>query len=140
MRQEDPLSPVLFNVVVDMLAILIAGAKEDGQVGGLIPHLVDGGVSILQYVDDTILFLEHDLEKAVNIKLILAFLNSYPDRRSIFIRVRSFVLVKQKIRNLSIDTYLVRSRVSKFQIFGNSDSLSKIAQIIELLEVKVSIY
>ena len=55
-----------------MLAILIARAKEDGQVGGLIPHLVDGGVSILQYVDDTILFLEHDLDKAVNMKLILS--------------------------------------------------------------------
>jgi hypothetical protein len=30
-----------------MLAILIARAKEDGQVDGLIPHLVDGGISIL---------------------------------------------------------------------------------------------
>ena len=72
LRQGDPLSPVLFNLVADMLAVLIARAKEDGQVGGLIPHLVDGGVSILQYADDTILFLEHDLEKAVNMKLILS--------------------------------------------------------------------
>ena len=73
LRQGDPLSPVLFNIVADMLAILIARAKKDGQVGGLIPHLVDRGVSILQYADDTILFLEHDLEKAVNMKLILAY-------------------------------------------------------------------
>jgi hypothetical protein len=35
----------LVNVVVDTLAILIAWVKEDGQVGGLIPQLVDGGVS-----------------------------------------------------------------------------------------------
>jgi hypothetical protein len=33
---------------------------------------VDGGLSILQYADDTILFMEHDLEKARNLKLILA--------------------------------------------------------------------
>ena len=33
---------------------------------------MDGGVSILQYADDTILFLEHSLEKAVNMKLILS--------------------------------------------------------------------
>ena len=33
---------------------------------------MEGGVSILQYADDTILFLEHDLEKAVNMKLILS--------------------------------------------------------------------
>jgi hypothetical protein len=32
--------------LADMLTILIARAKQDGQVSGLIPHLVDGGVSI----------------------------------------------------------------------------------------------
>jgi hypothetical protein len=62
---------MLFNIVADMLAILIARAKEDGQVGCLIAHLVEGGVSILQYADDTILFMEHDLEKVINMKLIL---------------------------------------------------------------------
>jgi hypothetical protein len=54
-----------------MLAILIARAKADGQVDGLIPHLVDGGISILQYADDTIIFMEHNLEKTLNMKLIL---------------------------------------------------------------------
>jgi hypothetical protein len=43
LRQGDPLPPIIFNIVADMLAILIARAKEDGQVEGLIPHLVDGG-------------------------------------------------------------------------------------------------
>jgi hypothetical protein len=57
--------------MADMLAILIVRAKEDNHVGGLVPHLFeggvsilqyafDGGVSILQYADDTILFMEHD--------------------------------------------------------------------------------
>ena len=55
----------------DMLAILINRAKQDGQVDGLIPHLVEGGVSILQYTDDTIIFMEHNLEKVLNMKLIL---------------------------------------------------------------------
>jgi hypothetical protein len=56
LRQGDPLSPVLFNVVVDMLATLINRAKEADQIKGLVPHLADGGLSILQYADDTILF------------------------------------------------------------------------------------
>jgi hypothetical protein len=47
LRQGNPLSPLLFNIVADMLAILIAREKKDGQVGGLIPHLVEGCVSIL---------------------------------------------------------------------------------------------
>ncbi|XBI18381.1 hypothetical protein VPH35_060175 [Triticum aestivum] len=41
------------------------------KVGGIIPHLVDGGVSILQYANDTIIFMEHDLGKARNIKFVL---------------------------------------------------------------------
>jgi hypothetical protein len=42
LRQGDSLCPILFNIVADILAILIARAKEDGQVWGLIPHMVQG--------------------------------------------------------------------------------------------------
>jgi hypothetical protein len=45
------LSPMLFNLVVHMLAILTARTEEDSQVRGLIPDLVEGGASILQYID-----------------------------------------------------------------------------------------
>jgi hypothetical protein len=54
-----------------MLAILIGRGKRDGQIEGGIPHLVDDGLSILQFVEDTIIFMNHDLEKANNLKLIL---------------------------------------------------------------------
>jgi hypothetical protein len=50
LRQGDPLSPMLFNIVADILAILIERAKSDGQIEGVIPHLVDDGLSILQYL------------------------------------------------------------------------------------------
>jgi hypothetical protein len=51
--------------------ILIKQAKQDGQINGIIPQLVDEGLSILQYADDTIIFLDHDLEQAKNMKLLL---------------------------------------------------------------------
>jgi hypothetical protein len=53
---EDLLSPLLFNIVADMLAILIKKAKVEGQFDVVVPHLVDDGLSILQYADDTIIF------------------------------------------------------------------------------------
>jgi hypothetical protein len=71
LRQGDPLSPILFNIVVDMLAILINRAKTNGQIDGVVPHLVNNGLSILQYADDTIIFMDNDLEKAKNLKLLL---------------------------------------------------------------------
>lgn len=71
LRQGDPLSPILFNIVADMLAILVERAKVAGQISGVSPHLVEEGLSILQYADDTILFMDHDVDKARNLKLLL---------------------------------------------------------------------
>ena len=71
LRQGDPMSPILFDIVADMLALLINRAKADGQIRGVIPHLLDDGLSILQYADDIIIFLDHDLEQAKNLKLLL---------------------------------------------------------------------
>jgi hypothetical protein len=47
LRKGDPMSPILFNIITDMLALLINRAKTDGQIRGVIPHLVDDGLSIL---------------------------------------------------------------------------------------------
>jgi hypothetical protein len=44
-----------------MLAILIECAKLRTS------HLVNGGLSILQYADGTIIFMKHDLKKAQNL-------------------------------------------------------------------------
>jgi hypothetical protein len=96
LRQGDPLSPILFNIVADMLAILIARAKEDGQVAGLIPHLVEGGISILQYADDTILFMEHDLDKALNMKLVLCIFEQLSGLKINFHKSELFCFRKAK--------------------------------------------
>lgn len=72
LRQGDPLSPILFNLVADMLAILIERAKAKGKFQGVVPHLVGDGLSILQYADDTILFLDHNLAQAGELKLVLS--------------------------------------------------------------------
>jgi hypothetical protein len=79
-----------------MLAILIARAKEDGRVGGLVPHLVNGGISILQYADASILFMEHDLAKAVNMKLILCFFEQLSGLKINFHKSEIFCFGKAK--------------------------------------------
>jgi len=53
-----------------MLALLINRANVDGQLRGVLSHLIDDGISILQYADDTIIFMDHDLEQAKNLKLV----------------------------------------------------------------------
>ena len=41
------------------------------MIDGLASDLVDKGVAILHYADDTILCIEHNPEKALNLKLLL---------------------------------------------------------------------
>jgi hypothetical protein len=38
---------------------------------GLVPHLIENGVAILQYADDTILLVQDNLDQVANLKLIL---------------------------------------------------------------------
>ena len=71
LRQGDPLSPILFDLAVDGLAILIDRAKNLGFVNGVSSEYVEGGLAILQYADDTLFFLEDDVRSAQNLKFIL---------------------------------------------------------------------
>jgi hypothetical protein len=69
LRQGDPLSPLLFHFVVDALANILETAKSNGVIHGLVPHLVHGGgVSHLQYADDTVLFVEKRDEDILHLK------------------------------------------------------------------------
>ena len=74
-RQGDHLSTISFNVVGDTLAFLMARAKEDAQVKYNLPHLVEGeGKWSRSYnMDDVVLWIEHDIAKEVNMKVILSF-------------------------------------------------------------------
>jgi hypothetical protein len=71
LRQGDPFSPLLFNVAADVLATLVSRAQEQGFIKGLIPEMYDGGLTLLQYADDTIFVFEDNLEYARNLKIIL---------------------------------------------------------------------
>ena len=70
-RQGDPLSPILFNFVADGLSRMILKAQSNDLFCGLIDHIVDKGVAVLQYADDTVVCLKHSLQGARNLKLLL---------------------------------------------------------------------
>jgi hypothetical protein len=50
---------------------MLERAKLTGLIKRLVPDLVEGGLTHLQYVDDTVIFLEAEEEYVVNLKFIL---------------------------------------------------------------------
>ena len=60
LRQRDPLSPLLLNLAVDALDHILTKAKERGLVRGLMQHLIPGGITHLQYADDTVILVGSD--------------------------------------------------------------------------------
>jgi hypothetical protein len=72
-RQGDPLSPTLFNLA-GLWRVFNKNDSEcskNGLLVSLVPDLVENGVVVLQYADDTVLCISHDAEKAMNLKLLL---------------------------------------------------------------------
>jgi hypothetical protein len=75
-RQGDPFAPTLFNLVVNRSSKMIQTAQRNGLISGLADQIIDGGCAILQYADDTILFMKDDVESARNLKLLLYIFES----------------------------------------------------------------
>jgi hypothetical protein len=72
-RQGDPISPLLFNFMADAFSSMIDAASRARQIKGVVSHLIQGGLTHLQYADDTILLLELDDNSLANLKFLLKF-------------------------------------------------------------------
>jgi hypothetical protein len=70
-RQGDPLSPILFDFMVDSLVAILSRASAAGHVQGVVPHLIPVGVTHLQYADDTMIMIEPTRVGVANLKLLL---------------------------------------------------------------------
>jgi hypothetical protein len=71
LRQGGPLSPLLFNLVSDALCTMLDKARMNGQIKGLVPHLIEGGISHFQYADDTVIFLALEEQLILYTKFLL---------------------------------------------------------------------
>jgi hypothetical protein len=105
-RQRDPFSPLLFNLVADGLACIIQKAQERGLVRGLIPHIIQNGCCCLQYADDTSFLIQDCLESARNLKFILCLFEQMSGLKIKFHKSEIFCLGEAKdIEDLCADIF-----------------------------------
>jgi hypothetical protein len=106
-RQGDPLSPILFNFVADSLARMMDKACEHGVLNGLGRHLISNEVILLQYADDTIIFMENDLSKARNLKMLLYIYEMMVGLKINFMKSEIFVIMGTMILKCNMLTSLI---------------------------------
>jgi hypothetical protein len=70
-RQGDPLSPLLFVIVADLLQSIVNHAKERGLLNLPIRLQSTQDFPIIQYADDTLLILEADARQLLVLKGLL---------------------------------------------------------------------
>jgi hypothetical protein len=70
-RQGDPLSPLLFVLATDFLQTLLNSAKNNNNLTLPIPLHNDSGFPILQYANDTLIFMHGDVNQLLHLKALL---------------------------------------------------------------------
>jgi hypothetical protein len=71
LRQGDPLSPLLFNLVGDVLTKMLAKTAQRSLISKLLSVFREGGIIALHYADDTLLFFSCKDHHLSNLKRIL---------------------------------------------------------------------
>lgn len=74
-RQGDPLCTMLFNLATEVLTkmVLTLKGQSNNLFIGLASDLIENGLAILQYADETVICPQHDEEKVVNMKLFVVY-------------------------------------------------------------------
>ena len=72
----------------------------------MVPHLVDEGLSVLQYADDTVIFMDNDLEWAKNMKLLLCAFEQLSGLKINFHKSELFCYEQLMLINLNIHNFL----------------------------------
>jgi hypothetical protein len=115
LRQGDPISPLLFNLVGDVFTKLLAKASDGGLIRDLLTDFVEGGIVSLQYADDTILFSDPDEFFVRNLKCCLVWFEKISGMRINFHKSK-LIPVNLSDDQLHVATHLFGCPVGSFPI------------------------
>lgn len=91
LRQGDPLSPLLFNIISNALVAMLDRAKAAGHISGVAARVVPGGLSHLQYADDTLIVIRKSPVEIINLKFLLMCFEAMSGLKINFDKSEAFV-------------------------------------------------
>lgn len=84
LRQGDPLSPLLFNLVGEVLHSMFERAEALGIFKGVLVGKNGFTISHLQYEDDIIVFVKNDTSSVLGVKRVLQYFHVLTDLKVSF--------------------------------------------------------
>ncbi|XP_050211872.1 uncharacterized protein LOC126662028 [Mercurialis annua] len=114
-RQGDPISPYLFVLAAEGLKSILQKAKEKGLINGFAFSDDHDPISVLQFADDTVLFLPYDLQQLRNLTRILRCFELISGLKINFHK-SSLLGINVSESELSLASRVVGCRVEKFPI------------------------
>jgi hypothetical protein len=73
----DPISPLLFNEVGDVIARMFINAKNSGLIKELVPHIIENKICILQIADDIVVMFQDNWDMSINVKKVYTYLRKW---------------------------------------------------------------
>ena len=126
MRQGDPLSPLLFLLAADFLQSILNLAQQQGLLSPPMPLPHDHDFPILQYADDTLIFMQGDSRQLFFLKAIL---NSFAESIGLKVNYAKSIMVPININedrfNLLAQTFGCSKGTLPFTYLGLPLSLTK---------------
>jgi hypothetical protein len=104
--------------VSDALATMLEKSKETNQNRGVILHLIEGGLTHLQYADDTIIFLSLDEQTILNAKFLLYCFEDMSGLKINYQKSEVLVMGGQKKIITELQASSIVSGGSSFEISG----------------------
>ncbi|KAK9992947.1 hypothetical protein SO802_022650 [Lithocarpus litseifolius] len=146
LRQGDPLSPLLFLLIIEVLSRILKKTKDSGLIWGFhVGPINSNGIRIshLLFTNDTILFCDASKEQLLSIRLALSCFQAFTNLN---VHVgKSKVVPIGEVSNLHTLANILQCRVdsSPMKYLGMPfDTPSKIASIwtpiLEMMEKKFS--
>lgn len=71
LRQGDPISPLLYNLVGKALHSMFNTAADEGVLKGLLLGKRSKQITHLQYADDTVIFIDNNTDSIEGVKSVL---------------------------------------------------------------------
>jgi hypothetical protein len=79
---------------------MIHKAQEASLIVGLVPHLIEKGVAIMQYADDTILLIQEELTQVTHLKLILYMFEAMSGLKTNFDKSEIMMVLEDQEKSL----------------------------------------